>query len=196
MDELPPQEDEKVVVTSERFKKPEEPAPPLEELKSLVTKVGKSSCEKKEVVVVEEGEVTPEGTGDYPYASLGELLYNMKGSYPCPIHYSQMEKLKSKKEDCHDTFLRCQENSCPTFCNVKDHNYYYYGYREQGHSWFTLDSISHMVRECGLTPTLSMSKSDKSYGKMYLRFPQRNCDLFQWWRFKPSKKTQQFCALT
>ena len=28
----------------------------------------------------------------------------------------------------------------------------------------------------------NMSKSDKDYGKMYLRCPQRNCDLFQWWR--------------
>ena len=69
VDALPPQEDEKVVVTSEHFKKPEEPAPPLEEIKSLVNKVGNSSGEK-ELVVVEEGEVTPEGTDDYPYASL------------------------------------------------------------------------------------------------------------------------------
>ena len=45
-----------------------------------------------------------------------------------------------------------------------------------------MDTISRMVCECGLTPTLSMSKSDKDYGKMYLRCPQRNCDLFQWWR--------------
>ena len=73
MDALPPQEDEKVVVTSEHFKKSEEPAPPLEEMKSLVNKVGNSSGEK-ELVVVEEGEVTPEGTGNYPYASLDELL--------------------------------------------------------------------------------------------------------------------------
>ena len=90
MDALPPQEDEKVVVTSEHFKKPEEPAPPLEELKSLVNKVGLSNCKKKEVVVVEEGEVTSEGTGDYPYSSLDELLYNVEVSYPCPIHYTQM----------------------------------------------------------------------------------------------------------
>ena len=60
-------------MTSEHFKKPEEPAPPLEEMKSLVNKVGNSSGEKK-LVVVEEGEVTPEGTDDYPYASLDELL--------------------------------------------------------------------------------------------------------------------------
>ena len=109
--------------------------------------------------------------------------------------YTQMEELRSKKEDCHDTFLRCQEKSCPTFCDVKDYNYCYYGFREQGHSWFTLDSISRMVCECGLTPTLTMSKSDKNYGKKYLRCPQRNCNLFQWWRFKPLKKTQQIlCA--
>ena len=67
-------------MTSEHFKNPEEPAPSLEELKSLVNKVGQSSGEKKEVVVVEEGEVTPEGTGDYPYASLDELLYNVEVS--------------------------------------------------------------------------------------------------------------------
>ena len=67
-------------MTSEHFKNPEEPAPSLEELKSLVNKVGQSSGEKKEVVVVEEVEVTPEGTGDYPYASLDELLYNVEVS--------------------------------------------------------------------------------------------------------------------
>ena len=157
-------------MTSEHFKKLEEPAPPLEELKSLVT-------------------------GDYPYASLDELLYNVEVSYPCPIRQTQMEELRSKKEDCHDTFLRFQEKSCPTFCNVKDYNYYYYGCREQGHSWFTLDYISRMVCGGGVTPTLSMSKSDKSYGKMYLRCPQRNCDLFQWLRFKTSKKTQQILCI-
>ena len=157
-------------MTSEHFKKLEEPAPPLEELKSLVT-------------------------GDYPYASLDELLYNVEVSYPCPIRHTQMEELRSKKEECHDTFLRFQEKSCPTFCNVKDYNYYYYGCREQGHSWFTLDYISRMVCGGGVTPTLSMSKSDKSYGKMYLRCPQRNCDLFQWLRFKTSEKTQQILCI-
>ena len=176
---LPPQEDEKVVVTSEHFKKPEELAPPLEELKSLVNKVGLSSGEKKKVVVVEEGEVAPEGTGDYPYASLDELLYDVEVSYPCPIHYTQMGELKSKKEDCPDVFLRCQEKFCPTFCDVKDYNDYYYGCKEQGHSWFTLDTISRMVCECGLILTFSMSKSDKNYGTMYLRCPKRNCDLFR-----------------
>ena len=119
VDALPPQEDEKVVVTSEHFKTPEEPAPPLEEMKSLMNKVGKSSGEKKELVVVEEGEVTPEGTGDYPYTSLDELLYNVEASYPCPIHYTQIEELKSKKEDSPDVFLRCQESPAPPFAMWK-----------------------------------------------------------------------------
>ena len=69
-----------------------------------------------------------------------------------------MEELKSKKEDCHEVFLPCREKSCHTFCDVNDYDAYYYGCRQQGHSWFTLDTISRMVRECGLTPTLSMSK--------------------------------------
>ena len=115
VDALPPQEDEKVVVTSEHFKTPEEPAPPLEEMKSLMNKVDKSSGEKKELVVVKEGEVTPEGTGDYPYASLDELLYNVEVSYPCSIHCAQIEELKSKKEDSPDVFLRCQESPAPPF---------------------------------------------------------------------------------
>lgn len=49
--------------------------------------------------MLEEGEVTPGGTGDCPYASLDELFYNVEVSYPCPIHYTQMEELKSKRED-------------------------------------------------------------------------------------------------
>ena len=125
----------------------------------------------------------------------GRVVVQCGDQFPCPIRHTQMEELRSKKEDCHDTFLRFQEKSCPTFCNVKDYNYYYYGCREQGHSWFTLDYISRMVCGGGVTPTLSMSKSDKSYGKMYLRCPQRNCDLFQWLRFKTSKKTQQILCI-
>ena len=47
----------------------------------------------------------------------------------------------------------------------------------------------------GYHQSYGMSKSDRSYQKMYLRCPQRNCNLFQWWRFKPSEKTQQvLCA--
>ena len=144
-------------------------------------------------VVEEEGEITKERTGAYPYASLDELLYSVEVSYPCPIHHTQMKELKSKKEHCPDMYLRRQEKFCPNFCDVKDYNYNY-GCREQGHPWFTLDTIGRMVCECGLTPTLSMCKSDKNYQKMYLRFPQRNCDLFQWWRFKSSKKTQQILS--
>ena len=159
-------------------------------MKSLVNKVGHSS-EKTEVDVVEEGEITKEGTGAYPAAFLDELFYNVEVSYPCPIHHTQMKELKSKKEDCPDVFLRCQEKSCPTFCDVKDYNVYYYGCRDQGHCWFSLDTISRMVCECGLTPTLSMSKSDNNYNKMYLRCPQGNFALFQWWCFKPSKETQK-----
>ena len=50
-------------------------------------------------------------------------------------------------EDCHDMFLRCREKSCPTFCDLKDYDYfyYYYGCRQQGHPWYTLDTISRMV---------------------------------------------------
>lgn len=131
------------MVTNEHFKKPEETAP-LQELKSLVNQVSQCS-EKNEVEEVQEGEITKEGTGDYPYASLDELLFNVEVSYPFPIHHTQMEELKSKKEDCHNMFLRCREKSCPTFCDLKDYDYYYYGCRQQGHPWFTLDTISRMV---------------------------------------------------
>ena len=58
-------------------------------------------------MVLEEGEVNAEGTGDYPRASFDKLLYNVEVSYSCPIHYTQMEEFKSKKEDWHDTFLHC-----------------------------------------------------------------------------------------
>ena len=108
-------------------------------MKSLVNQVGQTS-EKSEVEVVEEGEITKEGTGDYPYTSLDEWLCNVIVSYPCPIHHTQMEELKSKKEDCHDMFSCCREKSCPTYCDVNDCDAYYYGCRQRGHSWFTLDT--------------------------------------------------------
>nr|XP_058946702.1 uncharacterized protein LOC131774662 [Pocillopora verrucosa] len=38
-------------------------------------------------------------------------------------------------------------------------------------------------------------KSDMNYQKMYLKCRQKNCNLFHWWRYKPSRKTQQIlCA--
>ena len=91
-----------------------------------------------------------------------------------------------KKKSAETTSSRAHPYKCEKAAAkqaAKDYNYYYYGCREQGYSWFTLNTISRMVCEGGLTPTLSMSESDKDYGTMYLRCTQRNCNLFQWWRF-------------
>ena len=76
-DALPPQDKN----TSEYFK-PEKNTP-LQEMKSLVNKVGHLS-EKSEVDVVEEGEITNEGTGAYPAAFLqcGSQLSMSNSPYP------------------------------------------------------------------------------------------------------------------
>ena len=66
VDALPTQDDK--MVTSEHFKKSKE-STHLQEMKSLVNQVGQTS-ENSEVEVVEEGEISKEGPGDYPYASL------------------------------------------------------------------------------------------------------------------------------
>ena len=173
--------------------KPAKSQPPLKELNKLVETIKtESTTEKTEVEVLEEGEIPQDsGTGTYQYSSLDELLDSVEVSYPCPIHQSMMDVLKSKKEDCDDVFLRCSSARCPVFCNLSDYNRYYYECQRQGHPWFTLDRIDKMVCECGMTPTLSLTQSETNYGKMYLRCSRHNCDLFTWWRFKPNKRSVQ-----
>ncbi|CAH3160116.1 unnamed protein product [Pocillopora meandrina] len=160
--------------------KPAKSKPPLKELSKLVETIKtESTTEKTEVEVLEEGEIPQDsGTGTYQYSSLDELLDSVEVSYPCPIHQSMMDVLKSKKEDCDDVFLRCSSARCPIFCNLSDYNRYYYECQRQGHPWFTLDRIDKMVCECGMTPTLSLTQSETNYGKMYLRCSRHNCDLF------------------
>ena len=51
--------------------------------------------------MLEEGEIPQDsGTGTYRYSSLDELLDSVEVSYPCPIHQTMMDVLKSKKKDC------------------------------------------------------------------------------------------------
>ena len=166
---------------------------PLKELNQLVESVQNDPSTLEKTEILEEGEIVPgvEGTGTFHYSSLEELLDSVEVSYPCPIHQTMMEELKSKKEDCDDVFLRCSSARCPVFCNLSDYNRYYYECQRQGHPWFTLDRIDKMVCECGMTPTLSLTQSETNYGKMYLRCSRHNCDLFTWWRFKPNKRSVQ-----
>ena len=142
----------------------------IERVEQLVqTTKTEPTTEKTEVEVPEEGEIPQDsGTGTYPYSSLAELLDNVEISFPCPIHQNMIDELKSKKEDCDDVFLRCSTARCPVFCNLNDYNHYYYECQRQGHPWFTSDRIDMMVCECGMTPTLSLTQSQTSYGKMHL----------------------------
>ena len=100
----------------------------MKELNKLVETIKtKATTEKTEREVLEEGEIPQDsGTGTYQYSSLDELLDCMEVSYPCPIHQTMMDVLKSKKEDCDHVFLRCSSARCPVFCNLSDYNRYYY----------------------------------------------------------------------
>lgn len=152
--------------------------------------------EEEEEEEVEEGEIVPgvEGTGTFHYSSLDELLDSMEADswFPCPIHITQgMEERKSKKEPCTDVFLWCRVSTCPVFCPAQDYQKYYDLCHAQGHDWFTLDRIDRMVCECGRSPTLSISMSEKNRNRKYLRCVFRECDLFTWWNTRPFKKTQE-----
>ena len=173
--------------------KPAKSQPPLKELNKLVENIKtEPTTEKTKVEVLEQGEIPQDsGTGTYQYSSLDELLDSVDVSYPCPIHQTIVDGLKSKREDCDDVLLRCSIASYPVFCNPNDYHHYYYKCQRQGHSWFTLDRIYKMVCECGMTPTLSLTQSETNYGKMYLQCSQRYCKLFTWWQFKPNKRTVQ-----
>ena len=161
--------------------KPAKSQRPLKELNKLVETIKtEPTTEKTEVEALEKGEIPQDsGTGTYQYSSLDELQDSVEVSYPCPIHQTMMDELKSKKEDCDDVFLHCSTACRPVFCNLNDYNRYYYKCQGQGHHWFTLDRIDKMVCKCGMTPTLSVSfQSETNYGKMFLRSGQRHCKLF------------------
>ena len=133
-----------------------------------------------QVEVVEEGEIPEAGmvSGSMHYGTLEELLADVGVCYPCPIHNAPMYQLNSKKEWCQDVFLRCPVHKCPVFTSLKDFNVYYEQCRRQGHDWFTLDKIKVMQCECGETPTLVMSKTQKHFNKMYLRCGRKYCSLY------------------
>ena len=131
--------------------KPAKSQPPLKQLNKLVETA--------------QGEIPQDsGTGTYQYSSLDELLDSVDVSYPCLIHQTIVDGLKSKREDCDDVLLRCSIASYPVFCNPNGYHHYYYKCQRQGHSWFTLDRIYKMVCECGMTPTLSLTQSETNYG--------------------------------
>ena len=74
---------------------------PLKELNQLLESVQNDPSTLERTEVKEEGEIVPgvEGTGTFHYSSLQELLDSVEVSYPCPIHQTMMDVLKSKKED-------------------------------------------------------------------------------------------------
>ena len=89
----------------------------MKELNKLVETIKtESTTEKTEVEVLEQGEIPQDsGTGTYQYSSLDELLDSVDVSYPCPIHQTIVDGLKSKREDCDDVLLRCSMASYQSF---------------------------------------------------------------------------------
>lgn len=174
---------------------------PLKEMKKMKgqIEVVSSSEEVPNTVVHSEttsGPVVPftEGTGTFHYSSLEEVLDSLQMTYPCPVHRTDLEEVTSKQEDEIKVFLRCPEPNCPVFCCKDDVIWYSDQCKKQAYEWFTLGRIAKMVCQCGDALSLSISKSDKTYGRMYLRCGERNCDLFCWWAFKPSKKNTAILA--
>lgn len=120
---------------------------------------------------------------------LSKVLDRASMVYPCPIHQSPMQELKTKDPTSVMVYLRCEDPNYPVFTNLQDYANYYYECREQGHRWYTLDRIREMTCECGETPSLALSRSEKNFHKMYLRCRENTCGLFAFWRFHPNKKT-------
>ena len=89
----------------------------MKELNKLVENIKtEPTTEKTEVEVLEQGEIPQDsGTGTYQYSSLDELLDSVDVSYPCPIHQTIVDGLKSKREDCDDVLLRCSMASYQSF---------------------------------------------------------------------------------
>lgn len=85
---------------------------------------------QEKMEVLGEGEIVPgvQGTRIFHYSDLEELMKSISVPRPCPIHYGQMEELKSKKEDNHDVFRRCPQN-CAFFYPEKEYEVYYYNCR-------------------------------------------------------------------
>lgn len=124
-----------------------------------------NQCQCKSQQVPQSPQVEALEEGEIPgiqYNSLEELLANVGVCYPCPIHKVAMQELKSIKEWCQDVFLRCNCFNCPVFTSLKDYSVYFDACRLQGNDWFTLERIELMKCECGQTPTLALSKSEKN----------------------------------
>lgn len=84
---------------------------------------------QEKMEVLGEGEIIPgvQGTRIFHYSDLEELMKSINVLRPCPVHYGQMEELKSKKEDNHDVFWRPQ--NCAFFCPEKEYEVYFYNCR-------------------------------------------------------------------
>ncbi|PFX13551.1 hypothetical protein AWC38_SpisGene22355 [Stylophora pistillata] len=170
--------------------------PPLKELEKLVDSIQPEIPQQQqqpipppppvESQVLEEGEIPD--SGNYQYGTLEELLASVGSCFPCPIHNEGMNEIHSQKEWIQDVFLKCQVENCPVFTSLKDYNSYYDGCRRQGNDWLTLARVASMKCECGETPTLAMSKSEKNFLHLYLRCRNNYCKVFQWWRYCPKEK--------
>ncbi|PFX19089.1 hypothetical protein AWC38_SpisGene16511 [Stylophora pistillata] len=125
------------------------------------------------VEIPEPGEIVDSSEGKF---SMDEILHNVFNdanvTYPCPIHNTPMEALRSKDPTSLNVYLRCAEPTCPVFTNLADYSVYYYECKKQGHKWYTLDRINTMQCECGAALSLCLSRSEHNFHKMYLRFYQ------------------------
>lgn len=142
------------------------------------------------VEIPEPGEIVDSSEGSFILdAILRNVLNDANVTYPCPIQNTPMEELKAKDPTSSAVYLRCVELNCPVFTNLNDYSVYYYECKKRGHRWYTLDRIQTMQCECGIAPSLSLSKSEHNFHKMYLRCRENVCGLFTFWRYHPRKKT-------
>ena len=95
---------------------------PLKELNQLVESVQNDPTTLEKTEVMEEGEIVPgvEGTGTFHYSSLEELLDSVEVSYPCPIHQTMMEELKSKSRPPVAQYFLISVITTVITMNVKD----------------------------------------------------------------------------
>ena len=94
----------------------------------------------------------------------------------CPIHEVFVEKKVSQKGW---EYIKCPHATCPLFACASDILPYMSAVKSQLHEELK-QKWNHLVCCCARSMTLSVSKSEKNPGRLYLKCNKNQCEFFQW----------------
>ena len=93
----------------------------------------------------------------------------------CPVHEVFVERKVSKKGW---EYIKCPHATCPLFACASDILPYMSAVKSQLHEELK-QKWNHLVCCCARSITLSVSKSEKNSGRLYLKCNKNQCEFFQ-----------------